>query len=421
MVISQPAILTYFASLLIIFFSCVVFFRNTTLWQSGRWRRHLLWSVLANTVLFGSIAVYFYSQYGFITDDLFYFTECLNYHGNIFTCKTADELMCAIAHPLRAYFHLDLPACHVLFGTFGFLGSLIFVQVLMARMDFRQVSLRRRNIIAFWTLVCFPNFVAWGRFFGKDSTMFFLTAVMVYNAYRVVSGRKFKPVNIILIASTFAVMFRIRPHLFAVMMTGFSLALLVKAYTARMPDVGVRGMYQVVMPLVFLAVSLFIGAGVIRSVSRQNEVSVQAVQSSFVTASKMGAYGGSSTGLAEKMSDDPTVIFKPTQVALNVIFLLFAPFPWQIRGGADIMALASNLIFFFLLYLFRRTITGKDLFQKYLLINIALLVVILSFMSGNVGLILREKTILLPFVFLFIFYNPKNKLAPAPRSSAKAG
>jgi hypothetical protein len=421
MQISVTAFFVYFAGLIAIFFCCSVGFRTSTLWKSRIWRGRLFWSVMMNTVLFGGIAIYFYLTYGFITDDRLYFNDSLLYSGNIFTCKTANEFMAAITHPLRTYLHFDLPSCHVLFGTFGFIGSLLFVTVLMARMDFKNSAFKTHHLICFWTLVCFPNFVAWGRFYGKDSTMFFLSGVLVFNVFKALSDQKMKLVNFISIPIVLLVMYRLRPHLFAVLLLSLSLALLIKSYKSRTPDIGLRGIYQVVFPVILAAASIIIFAGVIRTVSRQGDVSVATVQTSFMTASRMGAIGGSTTELAGKLSDDPTVIFRPTQIALNIIQLFFAPLPWQIRGGADILAFVSNFLFFFLIYYYRKTTTWKDLFQKYLLINILLLTVILSFMSGNVGLILRQKTILLPFIFLFIFYNPKNKMLPKILSPTAAG
>jgi len=402
---SGAALVTYVACLALLFFCCITIFRNSTLWKSAFWRGQLFWAVTANTVFFGGIAVYFYLTYGFITDDITYFYGCLAYKGNLFAKMSATEFMWFLARPLRDYLRLDLPACHVLFGTLGFIGSLLFVQTLMLRMDFRNKALRARNLICFWTLTCFPNFLAWGRFFGKDSAMFFLTGIFVYNASKALSGQKGKVINIISILATLIVMYRLRPHLFAVMLAGFSFTLLMRAFQARTPNIGLRGIYQLIFPVVLSLAAVLIFSMVVRRVSMQSNVSVEVVQSSFVNASRMGAYGGSATGLRETMTDDPTVIFRPLRIALNVILLFFAPFPWQIRGGADAMAFVSNLFFFYLLYRYRKTFTTADLFQKYLLINIVLLTMILSFMSGNVGLILREKTILLPFVFMFIFYR----------------
>ena len=372
----------------------------------------MLLCVMVNTVLFGGLAMFFFFAYGYITDDRFYFDNCFSFSGSVLTCKSADELMWAITRPLRGYLHFDLPACHVLFGTLGFIGSLLFVQVLMARIDFKNAAFRRSHLICFWTLLCFPNFVAWGRFYGKDSVMFFLTGILVFNVYKVLCARKVRFVNVICVTIVFLIMYRLRPHLFAVMLSGLSFALLIKAYKSRTPNMGLRGMYQLVFPVILAVASVVIFAYVVRRVSQKSEVSVEAVQASFMTASRMGAYGGSATDLMEKMSDDPTVIFRPGQIALNIARLIFSPFPWQIRGWTDILAFVSNLLFFFLLFYFRKALNWEGLFQKYLFINILLLVIILSFMSGNVGLILREKTILLPFVFLFVFYNKKNKSFP---------
>ena len=84
-------------------------------------------------------------------------------------------------------------------------------------------------------------------------------------------------------------------------------------------------------------------------------------------------------------------------------YLFVAPFPWQLRGALDIIALISNVLLIALLWKFITNIQLKSIWQIYLLVIVIMFTLLLSFMTGNVGLILRQKTILLPFVFLLLF------------------
>jgi hypothetical protein len=128
----------------------------------------------------------------------------------------------------------------------------------------------------------------------------------------------------------------------------------------------------------------------------------------------MGTTGGSQTPLAEEFREDPNIVLSPRQVAINVFMLLFAPMPWQLRGSADAIALVSNILLLLLIIRFIKNVNISDIFQKYLLVVCGLLILLLSFMTGNVGLILRQKTILLPFVFLFLFRSKANRPTLSP-------
>jgi uncharacterized membrane protein YbaN (DUF454 family) len=161
--------------------------------------------------------------------------------------------------------------------------------------------------------------------------------------------------------------------------------------------------YKIIVPF-FLVIGLAFGTVYsLKKLTHKENVSVQDIRQSLINTTSMGAYGGSETKLSEEFRENPNVALSPKQVAINIFMLLFAPMPWQVRGTADAIALVSNVLLLFLILLFIKKADFSDVFQKYLLILCGLLVLLLSFMTGNVGLILREKTILLPFLFLFLF------------------
>jgi hypothetical protein len=120
----------------------------------------------------------------------------------------------------------------------------------------------------------------------------------------------------------------------------------------------------------------------------------------------MGASGGSATKLTGELNENQDIIFAPRQIAINVGMILFAPMPWQIHGFADGLAFFSNILLLFLAIRFGKKIDFTSVFQKYLVVVCSLMIILLSFMTGNVGLILRQKTIILPFLFLFLFHRP---------------
>jgi hypothetical protein len=55
----------------------------------------------------------------------------------------------------------------------------------------------------------------------------------------------------------------------------------------------------------------------------------------------------------------------------------------------------------------------ENAFQKYLLTLVILLTVFLTFQTGNIGLILRQKTIMMPFIFLLVLYGQRRMIIPS--------
>ena len=67
------------------------------------------------------------------------------------------------------------------------------------------------------------------------------------------------------------------------------------------------------------------------------------------------------------------------------------------------MAFLSNVMLLYLLYKYARKVRLYDEAQVFFFLATLGLTILLSFMSGNIGLILRQKTIVLPFLFLLLF------------------
>ena len=91
------------------------------------------------------------------------------------------------------------------------------------------------------------------------------------------------------------------------------------------------------------------------------------------------------------------------EINSELVYVFWAPLPWQIRGGADIVAFVANVLLFILIFRYRRPFHLEDPFQLFLLMAVVSLTLVVTVAAGNVGLVLRQKTIILPFLFLFLF------------------
>jgi hypothetical protein len=359
--------------------------------------------------------LYFNFQYGYITDDKNYFIGALKYKQGFFNIKNGNDFMFYISRPFREYFDFDRASFHILWGAMGYMGSLNFLYVLSKRIDFSSHLQNRDQLIKFYSLLCFPNFMVWGRIYGKDSLALFLVSVYCIGAYQLLTGPKIRFRAILLVAIPVLLLYNLRAHIAAVAAVGLLAGLFFRSINSkRYYNANSAIFFKFIIPA---ALALLFVIGSIYSLQRltkKESVSMSDVQKSLSNATNMGASGGSATEVAENSKEDPNIIFSSKQVAINIFMLLFAPMPWKIRGFADALAFFSNILLLLLVIRFGKRIDLTDVFQKYLLVVCGLLIILLSFMTGNVGLILRQKTIILPFLFLLLF---STKLKNGPKSS----
>lgn len=404
MIYSDQMTLTLFFSLFLIFCYFLIVFKKSSIARVRYWRRQIPITVLVNAIGFTSIALLFYFSYGAITDDRTFFDQSIGYKGNLFTTRNGSEFMFLLSKPFRKYFNFDLPSFHAFFGAMGYIACLNFLFVLSNVVDFKAKSDKKMNTIKLWAILCFPNFMVWGRIYGKDSTILFLSSICVVCCYYIFEKKKNILINLTLFAMGVFLVSRIRIHIAIALSIGlfaglYFLSIAKKRYSSFNQHL----LMQLIIPVIILSSFLTIAPFIIKKATSQDTLSIDAIQNSLMNATRMGAYGGSATALASEFKEDPKVVLTPKQIAINIFNLLFAPMPWQIRGFLDLVALASNILLLFLILKFTKRVDITSIFQKYLFISTISLIVLLSFLTGNVGLILRQKTILLPFLFLFLF------------------
>lgn len=402
--LSDQVILTFFFSLVLVLIYTKALFRKTFLFKNRKWRTLFPKALIINIVCFTSIALYFNLQYGYITDDINYFFGALKYTKGFLDIKNGNDFMFYISRPFRIYLGFDRASFHILWGAMGYMGSLNFLYILSKNNDFSSHLQNRDQLIKFYSILCFPNFMVWGRIFGKDSLALFLVSIYFIGAYQLITFRKIKVRATLLVSIPILLLYNLRAHIAAVAAMGllaglFMKSVNVKHYNSENSAILFKFIIPFVLAILFVIGSIYS----LQRLTKKQSVSIYDVQHSLSSAANMGATGGSVTAIAENFKEDPNIIFSSKQVAINIFMLLFAPMPWQVRGFADALALLSNVLLLLLLIRFGKTIDLTDVFQKYLVVVGSLLIILLSFMTGNVGLILRQKTIILPFLFLLLF------------------
>jgi hypothetical protein len=297
----------------------------------------------------------------------------------------------------------------------GFLGSLNFLFILSKTADFLNKKKRNEISIKLFSILCFPNLMVWGRFYGKDSTTFFLGSVYCIGAYHLITGSKHIWRNVFLAVIPILLLYKLRPHIAAVFAMGLLIGMYLKSINKRnLRTPNMEILYKVLVPIVIAIVLSAATLYSLRVLTKSGTLSVENVRQTLVGATQNGASGGSAPAVAGEVRENNEVIFSPRQIIINVGMILAAPMPWKIRGVADALAFLSNILLLLLVVRFAKNIYITDVFQKYLIFVCCLLIILLSFMAGNVGLILRQKTILLPFLFLLLFSTKKINADKSP-------
>jgi len=296
-----------------------VYFSGTPVLNNKAMFDKLVVAWIVNVVGFFGLAMTFYYRYGFITDDIQYYNGCLNFvNPGFFKVNRANEFMFYISKPLRTIVGLDLPSFHILFATFGFIGSLIFYDVFYQRMPVGEEAFQERQNLGFWVILCFPNFLAWGRIYGKDSLMLFLAALFTLGSFKVLTKggvTLFRIIGLILVP--LYLMQIIRPHIAGVLGVAFLTSYILKIGNYRVSkEVKIEVLIKYYGPIILIGLTLIFGFLTLRKlVGPQKKITVTTIQEKVVDAARSGTYGGSATGLDAELEENPQLIFSPPVVA----------------------------------------------------------------------------------------------------------
>jgi hypothetical protein len=345
----------------------------------------------------------FYKLYHAIADDGTYFGGDTPVIGNLFLAQNGTVFLQIITGYVRIVTGMDIFGFHILYAAASFVASLLFIRLYFLHVNLKNLKFTRDIQLGVWAILCFPNIMAWGRFFGKDSIMLIFASVWLYNTEKIIFS-KARVLNYIGIIISGYCMYKIRSHIAVSFFLAFLFIISIKIFNTRKLNPALMGLIKFIGPYIFIILALAGAYFAAVQLSGTRNINKSALTQTAHSASTTGAYGGSSRNMSVE-EDVSGGLLSPLRILTNIAYLYLAPFPWQIRGAIDIIALVSNILLLYLLWKFYKNINHKLLFHLYMLTILGMLTLLLSFLTGNVGLILREKTILLPFLFLLLFTN----------------
>ncbi len=376
------------------------------------WKKQTNFAFLLNVVSFATVSIIFVNIYGFITDDVNYVRFPPGYRQPfIWEIRHPTSFMLFLSYPFMEYLGFDRPSLHVLFAGLGFVGSAVYFAAYTYGLDLRERAYRKNVRLAFLCLFCFPNFMAWGRFFGKDSLIFTAAALFIFAGRRLITKMQVDIGAILMATGSIYVIQMLRPHIAAALVTGLGSGLVFAQITRTVPAPK-RGneLVRVVLPIAMVGIMVMFGSYALTRVTGVQNPTLLDARAEIIQTARMGSYGGSATELQKTLDENPSLVFSPVQIAQNIFNLYFAPLPWQISGGHQAIAFVSNMLLLLLILRRWRSIRLDSAWAWFMVFTVGYLTVILSFMTGNIGLAMRQKIIVLPFLFMLLLDRPDRKV-----------
>jgi hypothetical protein len=254
-------------------------------------------------------------------------------------------------------------------------------------------NLRVARIAAIF-VAFFPSLVLWSSQGLKDGPIVFLLAVAMLSTLKL--GERFNIKYLLILASSLFGLLSLRFYIFYI-----ALAAIVISFIIGMRAVTAQSLMRQVIILVSLMLALT-SLGATRFAGAQLE---QYTDLSRIQRSRLDAAVSAQSGFAREV-DVSTTTGALTAIPIGTVYLLFAPFPWQLTSLRSSITMPEMIIWwasfpamvlgiwFAIKYRFRQVLP--------ILIFTSMLTIAYSVFQGNVGTAYRQRAQLLVFYFIFV-------------------
>lgn len=325
--------------------------------------------------------VYYWFTVNVGADASVYYAKALG--GNV-VFEPGTKFIVYLVSILTNYLHLNMMGCFLVFNLIGSLGLIIFDSIIQPLVRDQQKSLR---VVA--TLVIFlPSISFWSSGIGKDGISFLGVVLALWSALELKKRIGSMSIAILMI-------FLVRPHIAGIMVIALAISLFF--------DKKVNIIMKVILAFITIGISSFLIPYAL------NYAGVNAGNSPDDIASYIESrediYQNTDSGIALSELSFPMKLFT----------YMFRPLIFEARSITQIFSALDNLI---LLYLFilggyklikKKNITSQEN-RKFMWSYAIIAWIILALTSGNLGIAVRQKIMVLPFLlFILISVMPKYK------------
>jgi hypothetical protein len=240
----------------------------------------------------------------------------------------------------------------------------------------------------------FPSLVLWSSQGLKDGPIVFMLAIAVLLTLRL--GEKFSVKNGVVLAITLATLTTFRFYLFYMVV-----AAIVGAFAIGMREFSAASFIRQLLLVIAIGMALMY-LGVIRTANLQFEYFTDLT---VVQRSRLDLATTAKSGFGEDV-DVSTASGALRAIPTGIVYLLFAPFPWQLQSLRQGITLPEMLAWWaafpFLILGFWFTFRYRLRQAFVIFIFTTMLTLAYSVFQGNVGTAYRQRAQILVFYFIFV-------------------
>lgn len=302
--------------------------------------------------------------------------------GNLLGTRTAIGMIYLINYIPVNILELSFVTGNIIYACFGFLGFIYIFRIIKHFFPSEELlsKIKLFNISIVPWIWFLPNFHFWSSGIGKDTLLFTAITMFIYGLTNI---KKYW--HLFFIAMLFII--TIRPHILLFLFVAFGIGFIL--------DGRLKGYQKVLLFLVFLVgfVSIF------------NFV-LQFIQLESIESSAISEYASSKSSSLYKLKTSSGVDISGYPFPLKVFTFLYRPFFFDINGILAMLASLENFVLFLFtgLILFRKPLLAfskANYLLKGGLIFFLVGSVAFSLILGNLGIMLRQKNMLVPWLVIF--------------------
>jgi hypothetical protein len=245
-----------------------------------------------------------------------------------------------------------------------------------------------------YAVAFFPSMILWSAQGLKDGPLVFLLAISMLATLKL--GEKLNVKYLVVLAAALFCIFTLRFYVFYMMVASIA-----GAFAIGLSKMSAQSIVRQFIIVIFIGLAM-IQLGVLNSARGQFEdyANLEAIQRSRLDLAKSGQ-----SGFGQDV-DVSTTSGALAVIPLGMVYLLFAPFPWQLASLRQVITLPEMLIWWssFPLLMMGLWFTLKYRIRQALpiLIFTTMLTIAYSVFQGNVGTAYRQRSQLLIFYFIFV-------------------
>ncbi|NNM23635.1 MAG: hypothetical protein HKO54_08770 [Flavobacteriaceae bacterium] len=268
---------------------------------------------------------------------------------------------------------------YALIGYIGFIYILLAIKRLVGNTE-ELYDLKILNIRIFPWIWFLPNFHFWSSGIGKDTILFFCIAAFIFALPRF---RK----HILLLSISMLLALTIRPHILLFLLISFGIGSIL--------DGRLKGYQKVFLFIVF----------VVGFISIFNYV-LEFIQLESLEATAIDEYATKRSSDLNKIQTGSGVDISTYPLPIKVFTFLYRPLFFDMQGILAIAASFENavLLVFTSVLLFKRPVRAfrrSSFLLKGIIIYFLLGSLAFSLILGNLGIMLRQKNMLIPWLVVF--------------------